>query len=113
MPQLFVPLDALPLTPNGKLDRKALPTATAAPVESSPGGADSDVTRELLAIWAEVLGTPDVGPDDDLFDLGGHSLTIIQIGVRIRERFDVELDFDVFFDTPTVTGIARVVEAAL
>lgn len=59
-----------------------------------------------------MLDLPAVDPEDDLFDLGGHSLTIIRIAARIRESFGVEVDFDVFFDTPTVAGIARVVDAS-
>ncbi|WP_372974667.1 phosphopantetheine-binding protein [Microbispora sp. GKU 823] len=49
---------------------------------------------------------PEIGPDEDLFDLGGHSLSITQIIAKVRERMDVELSFDVFFDDPTINGIA-------
>ncbi|TXS22347.1 acyl carrier protein [Streptomyces sp. adm13(2018)] len=61
--------------------------------------------RTVCRIWAEVLGLPDVGPEDDLFDLGGHSLTVVRIAARIRDALGVEVDFDVFFDVPTPTGV--------
>lgn len=61
----------------------------------------------LLEIWCEVLGFEDLGPDEDLFDLGGHSLTVIQLSARIRERFGVDIPVDVFFDEPTAGEIAR------
>ncbi|WP_182905583.1 condensation domain-containing protein [Microbispora sp. H13382] len=61
---------------------------------------------EVGEIWREVLGMPEIGLDEDLFDLGGHSLSITQIIAKVRERMDVELSFDVFFDEPTITGIA-------
>ncbi len=61
---------------------------------------------EVGEIWREVLGMPEIGPDEDLFDLGGHSLSITQIIAKVRERMDVELSFDVFFDEPTINGIA-------
>lgn len=60
-----------------------------------------------------MLNLPDVGPEDDLFDLGGHSLTVIQIASRIRDALGVELDFDVFFDVPTPAGIAAAVRERL
>ncbi|MFB8239133.1 amino acid adenylation domain-containing protein, partial [Kitasatospora purpeofusca] len=113
VPQRFLVLDRLPLTPNGKLDRRALPVPPV-PVEAPDGttagpGAEDEVLAAVLGIWSEVLRLPGLGPEDDLFDLGGHSLTIIQITARIRDLLGVELDFDVFFATPTPLGIAAAV----
>ncbi|WP_030507014.1 condensation domain-containing protein [Microbispora rosea] len=78
------------------------------PSPSARGGATDAVPylAEVGEIWREVLGMPEIGPDEDLFDLGGHSLSITQIIAKVRERMDVELSFDVFFDDPTITGIA-------
>ncbi|CAN3985089.1 non-ribosomal peptide synthetase [Kitasatospora purpeofusca] len=113
VPQRFLVLDRLPLTPNGKLDRRALPVPPV-PVEAPavPGAeaeAEDEVLAAVLGVWSEVLRLPGLGPEDDLFDLGGHSLTIIQITARIRDLLGVELDFDVFFATPTPRGIAAAV----
>ncbi len=116
-PQRFVRLERLPLTPNGKLDRRALPVppreAPAPAAAPATDAAPDPVTEAVRQIWAEVLDLPGIGPDEDLFDLGGHSLTIIQISARIRQALGVELDFDLFFDTPTVAGIARAVQDRL
>ncbi|MEV0457423.1 non-ribosomal peptide synthetase [Catellatospora methionotrophica] len=72
-----------------------------------PSGVEADdLISGVTAIWREVLRIEDIAPDDTLFDLGGHSLTIMQITARIREAYGVEVPFDVFFDTPTVEGIA-------
>ncbi|MDY0814464.1 amino acid adenylation domain-containing protein [Kitasatospora purpeofusca] len=113
VPQRFLVLDRLPLTPNGKLDRRALPVPPV-PVEAPAGpaagpDAEDEVLAAVLGIWSEVLRMPGLGPEDDLFDLGGHSLTIIQITARIRDLLGVELDFDVFFASPTPLGIAAAV----
>ncbi|MFF7457249.1 amino acid adenylation domain-containing protein [Kitasatospora sp. NPDC008115] len=122
VPQRFLVLDRLPLTPNGKLDRRALPvppvpveTASATAPDGGQGGGQEqeqehdEVLGAVLAVWSEVLRLPDLGPEEDLFELGGHSLTIIQITARIRDLLGVELDFDVFFATPTPLGIAAAV----
>ncbi|MFF8805507.1 non-ribosomal peptide synthetase [Streptomyces omiyaensis] len=116
-PQRWLALERLPLTPNGKLDRRALPVppreAPTPPVTGGAGdGDDGDgTTGTVRRIWAEVLGLPDVGPEDDLFDLGGHSLTVVRIAARIRDALGVEVDLDVFFDVPTPAGIAAAVRA--
>ncbi|MFF2658536.1 amino acid adenylation domain-containing protein [Kitasatospora sp. NPDC058032] len=85
VPAAFAVLPALPLTPNGKLDRRALP----APQIRRDAGAAKPVTeaeRVLAAIWAEVLGLPEVGTDEDFFDLGGHSLLATQVVAKARKR---------------------------
>jgi natural product biosynthesis luciferase-like monooxygenase protein len=88
VPSHFVELRRFPLTPNLKIDRKALPPPGAAPVPVAPAApAPSErrdgLERQLLAIWEEVLGVHPIDVHDDFFDLGGHSLLIIQLHRRI------------------------------
>jgi natural product biosynthesis luciferase-like monooxygenase protein len=71
----------------------------------------SAVEKQLADIWAEVLGVPQVEPNDNLFDLGGHSLLITRIISRIRKSFQIEVPIHAFFETPTVSAIAELVEA--
>jgi amino acid adenylation domain-containing protein len=115
IPAAFVVVDGLPLTANGKLDHAALaerpvrrPAAGTAPAGTAPAGTarvDDRLVEDVRAIWAEVLGIEGLGPDDDLFDLGGHSLTITQIATRMRRRLRLDLPLQVFYDTPTVSGV--------
>ncbi|HZM75596.1 MAG TPA: amino acid adenylation domain-containing protein [Candidatus Limnocylindrales bacterium] len=108
LPAGYLTLDALPLTPNGKLDRAALPEPPA-PQHPAEPSADASLTAVVTGIWCEVLRVKEIEPDDSLFDLGGHSLTITQITARIRKNLGVEVPFDAFFDTPTVEGIVATI----
>jgi acyl-coenzyme A synthetase/AMP-(fatty) acid ligase/acyl carrier protein len=114
LPSSFVALDALPLSPNGKLDRRAL---LALAPESSELEARSFVAprtpgeERLAAIWAEVLGTARVGVTDNFFEIGGHSLSAIQVIARLRERTGLRLDLLGFFEKPTVAELAELIEA--
>ncbi|WP_433223107.1 condensation domain-containing protein [Dactylosporangium sp. CS-047395] len=65
----------------------------------------------VLAIWRDVFGNPQIGPDDDLFDLGGDSLTATQIIARMRKTLGLDVDIDTFFDHPTVNGVVHATDA--
>ncbi len=112
IPGLWSVLEALPLTANGKLDRAALPAISPPrlieppPAVAASDGESDDITKALQDIWQEVLSIDDIGPHEDLFDLGGHSLTITRISGRIMQRLGVEVPLEVFFDTPTIAEIA-------
>ncbi|MGV9316593.1 non-ribosomal peptide synthetase [Streptomyces sp. NPDC003691] len=118
VPGAVHPLSELPLTPNGKTDRRALPEPVR---ETSLDGADGpapdepwdEITTEVAAIWCEVLGVTSIGPDDDVFDLGAHSLTITRVAARIRDRIGAEVPLHVFYEEPTVAAIADAVTVEL
>ncbi|MCA2218363.1 non-ribosomal peptide synthetase [Jidongwangia harbinensis] len=116
VPAVLVILDALPLTRNGKLDRAALPAPRPAdppPVAPrSPVGAASGAQQVLAHLWAEVLGVPEVGPEDDFFDLSGHSLAAARLLAKVRAVFDVDLPIRVLFDAPTVNGLLTEIDRA-
>lgn len=112
LPHEIALLDQLPMGPTGKLDRSALPLPTTAPVASGPratGDGDLDTTT---AIFAEVLGLPGIVAGEDFLDLGGDSLTAVQLLARLRERFDVELPISAIFEGRTPEAVHALVRAA-
>ncbi|MER5868734.1 non-ribosomal peptide synthetase [Streptomyces sp. NPDC002044] len=127
VPSGFWQVDAIPLTRNHKADRAALaalePAATAAAPASAatpasdaatgspagpatPGEAADPFVTAVAAVFADVLGVPEVGPEDDFFALGGHSLLAIRVWSRIRSDLGVEFELRQVLDTPTVAGLA-------
>jgi acyl carrier protein len=89
----------------------AAPVTEPASVDLSTAEASDDLVEQIREIWQEVLGIERVEVDDDLFDLGGHSLTVTRIIARMRERLGLELEIDDFFDYPTIAGALHVVNA--
>ena len=103
LPWCFVFLDRMPLTANGKLDRRALPPPEVRRSEAAAVmHAYDPLELRLLSIWRQLLGTPEVGPRDDFFTLGGHSLLGLSLLVRIEREFGVRLSVPSLFEAPTV-----------
>ena len=128
LPQYMVPsavviVEEWPRTSSGKIDRKGLPAPVQmlrSPTDSqivaaSPNGATSvpsDPPRtptevQLAAIWAEVLGLPTVGRDDDFFEAGGDSLTAMALMARVRAEVELQVSARDLFEAQTVRILAE------
>ena len=112
LPAFYVAMPAMPLTPHGKLDRKALPApdvrANAARSHAAPQGG---LECALAALWCALLGLPEVGRDDHFFDLGGHSLRVVELVNRAR-RQGIAIAVQDVFQHPVLAALAAHVEAA-
>ncbi|HAA39357.1 MAG TPA: non-ribosomal peptide synthetase, partial [Pseudomonas sp.] len=97
VPAQWVLLEQMPLSPNGKLDRKALPKPEATHHYEAP---QSALEQQIAAIWAEVLGVPQVGLDDHFFELGGHSLLATRVVSRVRQALALEVALKTLFEHP-------------
>ncbi|MEW1775128.1 amino acid adenylation domain-containing protein [Streptomyces sp. NPDC086777] len=109
IPPTFTVLDALPLRLNGKVDRHLLPVPDAPHTGS---GAPRNPREDILCqLFAEVLGLPEVGVDDNFFHLGGHSLLAARLISRIRTALGVEPSMSALFTAPTAAALARGLDA--
>ncbi|MDH6193927.1 amino acid adenylation domain-containing protein/non-ribosomal peptide synthase protein (TIGR01720 family) [Mycobacterium frederiksbergense] len=110
VPAAVVALDALPLTVNGKLDTRALPAPEYQDIDHYRAPA-TQVEEILAGIFAQVLGLEQVGVDDSFFDLGGDSISAIQVVWRAHGAGLVGRPRDIFVQQ-TVARLARVVRMA-
>jgi acyl carrier protein len=66
----------------------------------------SDIEKTIASIWEDVLGLPQVGTADNFFDLGGHSLLVVQVQRRLREACGREVSITDMFRLPTIKSLA-------
>lgn len=106
LPSTLVEIRRLPRTGSGKLDRIALaeeirPSPPGPLSGNGSGSHPADPLEAMTTIWRDVLERDAVGPDDDFFDLGGHSLHAIKIAARIRKMFGQRVRIREVFDSQT------------
>ena len=75
--------------------------------------AAGQVERQLKSIVDDALPGKHVDVDDNLFDIGASSLTLIQIHEKIDELFPGQIDLTELFDHPTIAQLATHLEAKL
>lgn len=113
LPAQLVVLDVLPTTANGKVNRQALLPPTGQRMMANRGWiAPQSPTEKVVAdLWSEVLGVGPISADANFFDLGGHSLSAVQITSQMRKICGYELPLRVIFDVPVLTDFARVIDS--
>ncbi|MES2732439.1 MAG: amino acid adenylation domain-containing protein, partial [Bacteroidota bacterium] len=109
IPSSFVVLDALPLTPNGKVDRKALPKPDVAPLQAMYVAPRTRMEQILSEIWQEVLGVERIGTADNFFQLGGHSLLVMQV-IALLQQQGLSMAARQLFTTPTLGDLAEALD---
>lgn len=112
VPTSFVVLPTFPLSPNGKVDRKALPApALQRPTMRAKHVAPrTPVEIELAAIWSKAIGVNDIGVHDNFFDIGGHSLSGMQLLAQVEQHFNASIEFKQLFLAPTVAQMANLLD---
>jgi amino acid adenylation domain-containing protein len=112
VPSRFVVLQSLPLTPNGKVDRAALPAPDLRRLESATLVPPSNELERLLAqVWKEVLGLEEVGREDNFFDVGGHSLLLVQVCSRLEARLGRRIELVTLFRYSSIAALAEHLQA--
>ena len=111
-PVAWTELAQMPFASNGKVDRKALLALPVTVQDSAakclPANADEAL---LLEVWAELLELPtsDISTDESFFNLGGHSILLSRMLLRLREEFGRSISINRFIELPTISKLATLV----
>jgi thioesterase domain-containing protein/acyl carrier protein len=73
-----------------------------------PAMTEPALLQALLPLWQRVLDVRKIGPDDDFFALGGHSIAAAQLFAMIERELDCAAPLAVLYDASTPRMLARV-----
>ncbi len=109
IPRFFIALPSLPLTVNGKLNHRALPDPqelVAPPSKRHSRAPRTTLEREVLEVWRKVLGHDLLGPDDNVFEHGAHSVLAVQARNHLQNLLGREIPVVLLFQYPTASALA-------
>ncbi|MFE3630967.1 non-ribosomal peptide synthetase [Streptomyces goshikiensis] len=113
MPSRFVSLDQIPQNDRGKLDRSALPApsgsggTTDRPVTAPNGPAETAVAE----LWCQLFALPHIDVRQNFMDLGGNSLMLLRLLVKVRQRFELDAIPPTLFHARTIHDMASLLQA--
>ncbi|MEH2072599.1 MAG: amino acid adenylation domain-containing protein [Nostoc sp.] len=109
IPNALVILEVLPLTPNGKIDRRSLPAPETLDLELEVAYVmpQTQMERTIATVWQDVLHVEKVGVNDNFFEIGGHSLLMVQVNSKLQEVLQRDLSVVEMFQNPTVNSLAQ------
>lgn len=115
IPSYFVPMEAIPLNSSSKVDRARLPdplemTDVLLCDEYTP---PQTQTEQILSeIWCVILQVTSVGREDSFFEIGGDSLSVVQMAAEVTKQFNVEIQLEDVYRTPMLKDCAALIDVA-
>jgi hypothetical protein len=114
VPAHFIMLPGLPLTPNGKIDKRAmaLPENLTTVKRDQLMVPENELEKVIAAVWGDILGIAQPGVTDNFFDLGGHSMLMVQVCNRLRDLLNRAVPVLMMFQFPTIRALADALKDA-
>lgn len=113
VPNVFFRLASLPMNQNGKVDRAALLRAAPQQSDKPQHSRSRSATEDQVAeIWREILAVESIGPEDDFFELGGDSLSLVRMVLLVENRLGITLDARSADNVTTISDVVALVREA-
>jgi amino acid adenylation domain-containing protein len=110
VPSIIVALATWPLTANGKIDRAALPAPGSSRRASTTYVPARDaVELQLVQLWEQLLPGRPIGVRDQFFEIGGHSILVLQLVAHIERTFNLRLALADLVQGTTIERIAGMI----
>lgn len=111
IPQKYIYLKSLPLTFSGKIDRKKLKNiGNECSIKKDKEIPRDEIEQKLSNIWSEVLKVEDIGTNQNFIELGGHSLSAIQLSSKIFKDFGIDIPIKEYFNQITIKEMAQLIK---
>ena len=106
IPSFFIQLKTLPYTNNGKIDKKNLPSPSFNDSNRKVVLPRNNIDSTLIRILQSLLNVNTISIEDDFFDIGGDSLSAINLCIQINDNLDIQLLVNDVFEHPVIKNLS-------
>ncbi|HWS16943.1 MAG TPA: AMP-binding protein, partial [Candidatus Elarobacter sp.] len=111
IPETFIAVQELPKNPRGEVDRAGLSILGQEQLTREFVLPRTELEKTIAVAWQAALGIDQVGVYDNFFDLGAHSLLMIQVHQKLRAELSVDIELLNLFQFPTIDSLVRFLQA--
>ena len=111
VPQYFIKLEKFPYTPNGKIDRKSLPEPIVETRCKNIISPRNNTDKILVKILESLLTIKNISISDSFFELGGDSLTAINLCAKIYSELNVQIFVKDVLENPIIKDLSDVISS--
>lgn len=113
VPSYMMQIDQIPITRNGKADKRALPEINY--VDNAHLGtvcvaARSELEKQIMQIWSDILQINTISIYDSFFDIGGNSLLVVKMQLQIDKIYPGMIKIGDIFASATIEKLAELIE---
>lgn len=116
IPHFFYQVDHIPMTTNGKVDRKQLEHLDLDPMSDCPfESPQTPIEQQLAFIYAQVLNLEhqDISIHAEFFDIGGNSISALQLIHHLNTAFQINLTFSILYEQSSIKVLGRYIEGLI
>lgn len=110
IPVAWVQIDSIPLTPRGKLDFRRLPDPDSLVASGEIIKPQTPLQQKMVDVWAQVLQLPEVGINQNFFDLGGNSILAASLVSRLSTVLQSDITLRMLFRNPSILALSDALE---
>lgn len=111
MPHYLIKLDQLPYNLNGKIDRKNLPLPNFEIINKNIIPPRNDIDQILISVLSKILNINNISISDSFFELGGDSLTAINLCAKIYSELNVQIFVKDVLENPIIKDLSDVISS--
>ena len=90
--------------------RARLPAGEPAPAAEPDGDLETEIEELVAGIWQDLLRRGSIGRDDNLFDVGAHSILAIEFTSRVYDALGLEIPLRLPFESPTIRRLSAAIQ---